>query len=298
MKTQPMSQNRLYHWTQTVTRNLPALNQPKQRNRAAFSLALARAQNGYLHALAEHLPELGKPDTVLRWLQRFLSQGPFPHAQAQPQLAHGVINTLPPCPRLTLLVDETALHDRLRVRAVCLAYHGRALPLAWEGYRPATYPEGGQVALVERLLKRIAPAIPHGQEVRGEADRGIGCSPALLRAITQQGWYYLVRVQNSVRLVLEDGQEVAFGAQVAQGQVWQAEVWAFKKAGWLRCRALGGWRSGSDEPWRLVTNHPAMAVSAYRVRMWEALAFRDFTSGGWGWQRSRVWLPSHAERLW
>ncbi len=58
-----------------------------------------------------------------------------------------VLNTLPPCQRLTLLVDETALHDRLRVRAVCLAYHGRALPMAWECYPPNAYPEGGQGAL-------------------------------------------------------------------------------------------------------------------------------------------------------
>ncbi len=64
-----------------------------------------------------------------------------------------------------------------------------------------------------------------------QADRGIGCSPALLQAITQLGWYYLMRVQNSVRLVLEGGREVVFGTQVARGQAWQAGVWAFKKAG-------------------------------------------------------------------
>ncbi len=298
MKTQPMSQNLFYHWTQTIARNLPALNQPKQRNLAAFSLALARTQNCRLRTLAQYLPELGKPDTVLRRLQRFLSQGPFPHAQAQRQLAQWLIRALPPCQRLTLLVDETSLHDRLRVMVVCLAYHGRALPMAWECYAPNDYPEGGQVALVMRLLKRIAPAIPQGQEVLVQADRGIGCSPALLQAIAQQGWYYLMRVQKSVRLVLEDGREVAFGTQVAQGEVWQAEVWAFKKAGWLRCRVLGWWRAGSDEPWLLITNHPSVEVSAYRVRMWEELAFRDFKSGGWGWQGSRVWTPSHAMRLW
>lgn len=293
-----MSQNLLYHWTQTIAHHLPALTKPKQRHLAAFSLALARAQNCRLSTIAEHLPELGNPDTVLRRLQRFLSQGPFPHAQAQQQLAQWVLNALPPHQRLTLLVDETSLHDRLRVMAVCLAYHGRALPIAWECYAPNAYPAGGQVALVVRLLERVAPAVPHGREVLVQADRGIGGSPALLHAIAQRGWYYLVRVQKSVRLILADGREVAFGTQVARGQVWQAEGWAFKKAGWLRCRALGWWRAGSDEPWLLVTNHPTVEVSAYRVRMWEELGFRDFKSGGWGWQRSRVWLPSHAMRLW
>ena len=32
--------------------------------------------------------------------------------------------------------------------------------------------------------------------------------------------------------------------------------------------------------------------------MWEELAFKDFKSSGWQWQRSRVWDPEHSNRLW
>ena len=28
------------------------------------------------------------------------------------------------------------------------------------------------------------------------------------------------------------------------------------------------------------------------------MAFKDFMSTGWQWQRSRVWKPEHANRLW
>ncbi len=293
-----MSHNLLYHWMQTIARHLRALSLPKQRNLAAFSIGLVRAQNCRLSAIAENLPELGTPDTVLRRLQRFLSQGPLPDARVQQQLAQWVLNALPADQRLVLRVDETALHDRLRVMAVCVAYHGRALPIAWECYPPDAYPEGGQVVLAMRLLDRIASVVPPGREVLVEADRGIGCSPALLRAIARRGWYYLMRVQRTVRLILEDGREVEFGTQVCPGELFESVGWAFKKGGWLRCRALGWWREGCEEAWLLVTNHLSVEVSAYRVRMWEELAFRDFKSGGWDWQRSRVWSASHAMRLW
>ena len=32
--------------------------------------------------------------------------------------------------------------------------------------------------------------------------------------------------------------------------------------------------------------------------MWIELMFRDLKSGGWEWERSRVWNPDRANRLW
>jgi len=163
--------------------------------------------------------------------------------------------------------------------AVCVAYRGRAVPVAWSCYHPEAYPEGGQVAW----------AVPRGLEVLVEADRGIGCSPGLLLGISALGWYYLVRVQSGVRLVLADGVEVCFGEQVSRGQYWSGWCYAFKKHGWLRCRAIG---------WLLLTNHWRVHGGWYARRMWEELAFRDWKSGCFQWQSSHVWEPSHAQRLW
>lgn len=63
------------------------------------------------------------------------------------------------------------------------------------------------------------------------------------------------------------------------------------------CR-VGWWRPDADEPWLLVTNHPSVTVEEYGLRMGGELAFRDFKSGGWQWQRSRVRVPERAARLW
>lgn len=81
-------------------------------------------------------------------------------------------------------------------------------------------------------------------------------------------------------------------------QYWQGEVRAFKKAGWLSCRALAQWGKGHQEPWLLLTNYPPAQAEWYGVRMWEELAFKDLKSNGCQWHQSRLRIPERAERLW
>lgn len=89
-----------------------------------------------------------------------------------------------------------------------------------------------------------------------------------------------MRVQSSVRLLLAGGEEVEFGQQVRRGARGQAECYAFKQHGWLRCRALGYWGEDAEVAWLLVTNHAQIGAWSYAQRMWEELAFRDLKSGG------------------
>lgn len=293
-----MSASVVYLYRDILRQYLPSLSKPQSLVLAAFCLGMALAQRCNLRPIAEQLHILGTANTVERRLQRFLSGGKLCLSTLQRQLAHWVVSRCVQG-RAVLLVDETCLGNHLRVMVVCLAYRGRALPLAWECYLPDQYPAGGQVALVLGLLERIAPALQGVPEVVVEADRGIGCSPRLLEGIARRGWYYLMRVPSSVRLLLEEGREVCFGEQVRRGECWQASgCYAFKKGGWLRCRALGCWRVDAGEAWLLVTNHPQVEAWHYAQRMWQELAFRDLKSGGWQWQRSRVWHPAHAQRLW
>ena len=48
----------------------------------------------------------------------------------------------------------------------------------------------------------------------------------------------------------------------------------------------------------MVTNCPESEGREYGVRMWIELMFRDLKSGGWEWERNRVWNPERANRLW
>jgi hypothetical protein len=284
-------------WSTKISSRFPHLSQPQARGLALFSLGLALARRCALAATAEALAVWGKPDTVERRLQRFLSNARIDWAVSAQALAAWVLAVF--SDRLVvLLVDETSLQDKLKVMSVCLAYRGRAIPLAWWCYRPTQWPKP-QVALISELLEQVAAVMPAGKTVVLQADRGIGCSPSLLRRIAALGWFYLVRVQGQVRLRLADGRCVAFRELVTRpGRSWSGWVWAFKKAHWQRCWAVVCWKRPHEQPWLLLTNWPQAQGNWYGVRMWEELAFRDLKSGGWDWQRSRVWEPAHANRLW
>jgi hypothetical protein len=145
-----------------------------------------------------------------------------------------------------------------------------------------------------------------------EADRGIGCSPTLLKTIARLGWYYLVRVLKTVRLRLPNrSQEGAACGASEEGEVPFSALLvregdhlplcfgqAFKKAGWLDCGILGCFASGGKDAWCLLTNYPAATCRAYALRMWVEACFRDLKSNGWQWQRSRVRVAAKVGRLW
>lgn len=290
-------------WVNVVRQTFDGLSKPQVKVLALFSLGVAWARSCNLLQVAEKLFFAGLIPTVERRLQRFLSNLAVDWQRGAMCLARWLFQKLFGSQSwkgkyLVLLVDETALSEHLKVMCVALSYRGRAIPLAWWCYHQNHYPMG-QVDLVNHLLGLVAPFIPKKARVLIEADRGIGCSPQLLKAIMRRQWFFLVRVQSDVVLRLQNGQEVPFAQMVAQpARMWSQQVLAFKKAGWLPCRALGYWKIGAEEPWLLLSNCPEARVGDYRVRMWEEAAFRDLKSNGFEWQKSRVRKPAHANLLW
>ena len=292
----------LYHWSQQVGKGFAAWSKPRAFVLAAFSLGVAAAKSCTLSRVAQSLFMLGSVPTVERRLQRFLSNPKVDWQGGSVCLARWLLPLAAaaagPKP-VVLLVDETALNEHLKVMVVALAYRGRALPLAWWCYPQNAYPRP-QVELIDTLLGQVAQGLPPGVQVLVEADRGLGGSPALIAAVERRHWFYLFRVQGQLLLDRGDGRPVSFRELVPRpGRCcWPQPVRAFKKAGWVACRALGYWRVGQGEPWLLLTNWPVATTAGYDPRMWEAAAFRDLKSNGFNWQRSRVRQPQHANRLW
>lgn len=287
----------VYQWMETVARQIPQVRRSQAKVWAAWSWGVAVARQCSQRGVAEALGVLGKPDTVERRLQRFVANPRLDWRVGAQGLTAWILRRFPASGPRVLLVDETSLQAHLKVMVVSLAYRGRALPLAWWCYHQARWPMG-QVALITTLLRQVAPHIPAGCPVLVQADRGIGCSPALLAAIEALGWYFLVRVHLPVRLQ-GAGREVPFGALVPKpGTRWTGAVHAFKAAGWRPWWAVGRWQGRYAQPWLLLTNWPQTPARWYGLRMWEEAAFRDLKSGGWQWQRSRIRAPAHANRLW
>ena len=183
---------------------------------------------------------------------------------------------------------------------VALAYHGRAVPLAWAVY-PARGIPAGQTwqALFERALDRAAAPLPPGRPVLLLLDRGF-VSPAVWDAVIARGWHPVLRAQRSVRLRTPDGAEGPVGDLLGQdaGLVALAgEV--FKKGGWRAAAATALRRDGLEEAWLLLSDLPPGEERAleYAARMHIEQAFRDDRSAGWRWEQSRVKDPERAERL-
>ena len=287
----------VYQWTEQIARQFTPLRASQAKVLAAFSWGVVASRQCTVRRVAEALASLGKPDTVERRLQRFVANPRVDWQASATALAAWIVRRLGARAVLVLLVDETSLQEHLKVMVVSVAYRGRALPVAWWCYRPTAWPLG-QVALITRLLDQLAPVLPAQSRVLVQADRGIGTSPALLEAIARRGWYFLVRVQRTVRVQV-GGSEGEIGALVPRpGKRWAGAVRVFKHAGWPAYWVVGQWRRGAAQPWLLVTNWPQAQARWYGLRMWEEAAFKDLKSGGWQWQRSHVRRPAHANRLW
>lgn len=200
-------------------------------------------------------------------------------------------------PHWVVLVDETKLSDHLSVMMVGLAYRGRAIPLLWRCYLPTNYPPEGQVALIGELLTRLRLLVPAEIAFTVQADRGIGTSPDLIRALQRLGIDFLLRVQGQTRLRLRNGRIHALASLVKPGETWCGQGEVFKKAGWLRLYVRLEWRVGEKSPWCLVTNSLWRQSREYAVRAWHEQSFRDLKSFGFRWNASQVWQPAHAHRL-
>ena len=288
----------LYHWTNQIKSMFPNLSKPQATVLAAFSFGIAKAKSCALNEVARGLTFLGIPDTVETRLRRFISNPRVDMAKSCENLARSVIRALPRKKPVILLVDETSLHDRLKAMVVSVAYEGRAIPVAMMTYHQTKWPMG-QVKMITKMLRWVRDGAGGGRDLIVMADRGIGTSPNLLKAIEGLGMHYMMRVSKIVRVMMDDETEFPFKSlTVEPGKSWRAKAKAFKNAGWIECWAECVHGDGHDEPWYLVTNYPHIRGRKYGMRMWEELTFRDYKSGGWQWQKSRVWKPERADMLW
>src|SRR5512140_2195179 len=126
---------------------------------------------------------------------------------------------------------------------VGLAYEGRCSPLSWACYLNRTQ---GTVQRIEKLLRSVKGVMPAHCRVVVEADRGIGTSPDLVRAVRRLGWNYLFRVQGQTKLITRDGHEHALGDQPTG---WSAYGTLFKQRGRIKGYALVYHEFGQKDAW-------------------------------------------------
>jgi len=292
-----MSLKQVYRWSQEIANQLPSLSVWQQKNVALFSVGMIEAESCQQRAIARKLHWFGKRESLERRQQRYVANEGIELKKLFTDWTRWVMRAQERQTDIVLLVDETKLQDHLGAMVLGLAYEGRCIPLAWRCYQVEEYPAEGQVGVIMQLVEAVAAGLPVDCQPLLLADRGIGTSPALLRALDEMEWHYLVRVTKQSKLVSTSGEEYTIYDMVDEGEVWQAEGRVFKQRGRVPAAARALWLEGYEEPWALVTNAPTVSGYEYLTRNWQEQSFRDLKSHGWQWDTSHVWMPAHAARL-
>lgn len=293
-----MNYDILYQWEEEIAKNLPCLNSWQVTNVALFSLGVIQAESCQQQQVARQVVTGEQTESCTRRWRRFLANDHVPLSQFFTQWSGWVVPRLGQ-KKVYLLVDETKLQDRVGALVVGVAWEGRCIPLAWRCYvadEKDAYPSEGQVAVISTLLAQIKAALGDPYEVVVLADRGIGNSSALCRAVLALGWSFLFRVTANSKIVI-NGEKYTIAHQAQRGAHWSGEGLLFASAGGLWGYAHTIWDSTYDEPWALVTNDPMLTGEEYARRNWQEQSFRDLKSGGWHWQHSRIRQPDHMARL-
>jgi hypothetical protein len=293
-----MNHRLLYQLEQLIAAHLTCLNSWQRANVALFSYGVIRAESCQQGAVARQVSCGERVDSTVRRWRRFLDNARFPLQAFFGQWITWVVSALN-SQAVTLLVDETKLHDRIGVMLVGVAWQERCLPLIWRVYRAnsaAEYPAEGQVKLIDGLLRTVAAHLPPGTAVLLLADRGIGTSPELCRVVDGLGWHYLLRVTCQSKIITAAGDRT-IAQQVRPGEIWAASGTVFKQRGHIPAHARALWSVGYDEPWALVTNDERLTGHEYARRNWQEQSFRDLKSGGWHWGDSHLRDPDHVARL-
>jgi len=245
----------LYQWEQELAARLGCLNSWQQANVAMFSYGIIRAESCQQATVARHVSCGEAVESRARRWRRFLNNAGFPLEAFFAQWSGWVVASIGR-QQVTLLVDETKIHDRIGILLVGVAWEGRCLPLAWRTYRAnssADYPAEGQVKAIETLLKQVKAGLPPDVEVLLLADRGIGTSPDLCRMVAGLAWHYLFRVTCQTKIVTE-ATALTIAQQVQPGEIWAASGAVFKQRGRIPAHARALWSPDYDQPWALVTN--------------------------------------------
>jgi hypothetical protein len=292
----PMNSPILYQWDEMIDKVFPSLGRWQKLTLGLFSYGVILGRNCTLSTVSRVVSGQAESSSLERRFQRWIANERIVMEPLFAWWIRWVLQVWGKAP-LVILIDETKLSDHVAVMMVSLAYQASAIPLIWRAYDPQVYPEEGQVALMSKLLEQLRALVPSEQAILLLADRGLGTSPDWQERLSDSGWPYLLRVQRSTRIRLPNQKPQPLRRLVGYGQTWSGYAQVFKKAGWQWKWVYLVWEVGYAEPWCLFSNQAHISPALYGIRFHQECGFRDLKSDGFHWQRSRVWLPAHVERL-
>lgn len=202
---------------------------------------------------------------------------------------------------LAIALDATSLGERFTVLSISVVYRSGAIPVAW-AILPGNEPGSWRQSWLD-LLKGFHGVVPSHLRVIVLTDRGL-YAKWLYEAIAKLSWHPFMRIVEHRAEFRAEGTGGFHALSTLAGKVGDTycahgEMFRRLKSR-LRCTLTAAWSEGYKAGWFVVTDLPAEEVNVawYGLRAWIERGFKQYKSGGWNWQKTRMTDPARAERLW
>jgi len=278
-----MSAPELYHtWFRKIRKLWPTERVTRLRNLTWMLVGMYQSRSVHLQEMAAKLPLEVRLTSIARRFRRFLNNPAFaPRAWYAP-LARSLLEQAAATGAVRLILDSTKVGAGHQLLMVALAYHKRALPIAWTWVKR---PQGHSTVRQQlSLLRYVHTLVPVQARVQVVGDGEFGHVP-VARQLDRWDWLYVLRQKGDVQVCVS---HTVFHWDPLASLVTQRDhlIWhpgaLFTLRHLFRAHLLGYWAAGETDPWLLMTNFPAprQALRAYRRRMWVEEMFGDWKGHG------------------
>lgn len=245
-----------------------------------------RVQTG---RMASQIPLRVKRQSIIRRLERFLENKAVRGREWYREVARGLLLAASASGQVQLIIDSPKVSFQHQLLMVAVAYHGRALPIAWTWVRSGRGHSSQRKQLA--LLSAVRTLLPTGVRASLVGDTEFGHT-LILEYLDQWGWDYALR-QNGYYQVWPPAaatwQRLASLAPAPGEWVWLPLTVLTTESAYP-ARLLLFWARAENKPWLLATNltQPSAILRLYTRRMWIEQLFGDLKGHGFDLENSHL----------
>ncbi len=276
-------------WHGRLLQDVPDECDTRLANLIWLMMGIYLAGSVQLDLIGRKVPIRAKKLSIVKRLLRFLDNKAVRVRDWYTATAVRLIQSAACGGQVRLIIDCTRVSFGHQLLMVAIAYHRRALPLAWTWvpHRKGHTSTAKQV----KLLSYVQDILPQAVTVTlvGDCEFGNGL---LIENVRHWGWAYVLR-QPGDHLFIPKG-ETAWrrldSLDLRPGTLmWLGNVVLTRNSAYSTHLAAY-WQVGEEKPWFLATNlaSPHAAIRAYRLRMWIEEMFGDLKTHGFDLERSHL----------
>lgn len=260
---------------------MPAEIDSRLTNMVYLMMGIFQSRSVQTGQLASHVPLRVKRLSIVRRMERFLSNGAVRVRDWYGGVARGLLAAASASGQVQLIIDGTKVSFGHQLLLVAVAYHGRALPIAWtwvcSGRGHST--QHKQLA----LLSAVRDMLPSGVAASLVGDTEFGHT-FILEYLDHWGWDYVLRQAGRLQVWppgATDWQRLDSLAPAPGEWVWLPPTVLTVDSAYPT-RLLLFHAQGEKKPWLLATNlrHPPAILRLYKRRMWIEELFGDLKGHG------------------